>query len=48
MPRASSFEGFVAGDCNVVGVSFLLLLLLVGMDGGAVYGTMEVAERGIK
>ena len=48
MFRATSVEVGVAGDCDVVGASSLLLLLLLGMDGGAVGGTMGVVECGIK
>ena len=46
--RATSVEVVGAGNCNVVGASSLLLLLLLGMDDGAVGGTMGVVERGIK
>ena len=48
MLRATSDEVVGASDCNVVGASSLLLLLLLGMDGGAVGGTMGVVEHRIK
>ena len=48
MLRATSVEVGAAGDCDVVGESSLLLLLLLGMVGGAVGGGMGVVERGIK
>ena len=48
MLRATLIEVVVAGDCNVVGASSLLLLLLLGMVGGTVGGGMGVVERGIK
>ena len=34
--RATSVEVGVAGDCDVVGASSLLLVVLLGMVGGAV------------
>ena len=48
MLRATSVEVAVAGDCDVIGVSSLLLLLMFGMVGGAVGGGMRVVEHGIK
>ena len=48
MLRATSVEVGVVGDCDVVGASPLLLVVLLGMVGGGVGGGMEVVERGIK
>ena len=48
MLRATSAEVGVAGDCDVVGASSLLLVVLLGMVDGAVGGGMGIVERGIK
>ena len=48
MIKATYVEVGVAGDCNVVGASSLLLVVLLRMVGGAVSGRMGIVVRGIK
>ena len=46
--RATSVEVGVVGDCDVVGASSLLLVVMLGMVGGAVGGGMGVVGRVFK